>query len=452
MQELSRFPYIEAEFDRDGHLNPPGQGAALIDAVGSTGMTDLIVIAHGWNNDMADARALYAAMFKNVRAILPQVPLPDGRRLGIIGILWPSKKFTDRELIPGGGSASVGEDSDEIGDVSTAHLEKEIDRLKAVATASAPDLDQAKTLIDELENDPGARKRFVDLVRASLDPSIPHRSPGAPAPEASREALNIDPEELFQNLRAPLVERSGESELGGAAGLESTSPVAAAASIGSIFSTAKAAAERLLNFATYYQMKERAGRVGASGVADLLRAIRKSDPHLRIHLVGHSFGARLVTAAADACGGEVHPSSMLLLQAAFSHNGFSPKFKADAQSYTGFFRRVVENRKVIGPIVVTHTANDRAIGIAYAVASRLARQAVSGLGDQDDLYGGLGRNGAVRMPDAELGGHSLELLAPSGNYGFAAGKVFNLKSDRFIDGHSGISNEAVAYAMLRTIA
>ena len=54
----------------------------------------------------------------------------------------------------------------------------------------------------------------------------------------------------------------------------------------------------MLNFATYYQMKERAGTVGAGGLNPLLRELRAAAPDLRIHLVGHSFGGRLVTAAA----------------------------------------------------------------------------------------------------------------------------------------------------------
>lgn len=451
MPELSDFPYLEAQFDREGRLNPPGQDTAVLDGIGSVRATDLVVLAHGWNNDMAEARDLYAALLARVRAVLPQAPLSAGRRLCVLGLLWPSKKFTDRELISGGGAASVGDGGfDEAGDVSTAHLEGEIDRLKAVARPDAPDLEQAKSLLDQLEDDPDARARFVALVRGSLD--LPEPNAGDPRYEPTADALSQDPEQLFQELRAPVRNRPAPSDMGGAAAIGEMSPAGGAAGIGTAFASAKAAAERLLNFATYYQMKERAGRVGGAGVADLLRAVRQRFPDCKVHLVGHSFGARLVSAAADACGDEVKPSSMLLLQAAFSHNGFAPSFRAGNEQYVGFFRRVVEDRKVAGPIVVTHTVNDRAVGLAYAIASRLARQAASDLGDADDLYGGLGRNGALRLPAGELGGASLELLAPGGQYNFVAGKVFNLRADRFIDGHSSISNDAVAYALLRSLA
>jgi hypothetical protein len=453
MSSLSAFPYVEAEFDPDGALGPPTQDEAISDTVSTGKLTDLIVISHGWNNDKKEARDLYAGLFEQVRSTLPQAPLANDRRVGILGILWPSKKFTDRELIPGGGSASLDGSPDDAGDVSTAHLEQEIDRFKAVAKPGPHDLDELKILLDRLEDDPSARKRFVELVHISLDPPAPAPIREQPTPEASASALDPkNTEEIFTVLRAPVFEQPDQSGLGGAASIGDEEPQGGAAGVGSIFDSAKAAAERLLNLATYYQMKERAARIGSSGVADLLRKLRREHPTLCIHLVGHSFGARLVTAAADACGKEVQPASMTLLQAAFSHNSFAPPFESGSTNYTGFFRSVVQDGKIAGPIVITHTVNDKAVGLAYALASRLAHEAAAGLGDENDLYGGLGRNGAVRMPEAELGGRSLEMLAPGGSYTFAKGRVFNLKSDSFIDGHSGICNQAVAYALLKAIA
>src|SRR5262245_32301272 len=104
-------------------------------------------------------------------------------------------------------------------------------------------------------------------------------------------------------------------------------------------------------------MKERAGTVGAKGVAKLLDEFGKSVE--RIHLIGHSFGGRVVTAAAKASSTN-RLKSMTLLQAAFSHNGFEPAI--------GFFRDVVANSRIAGPIVITHTFNDSAVGIAYPAA------------------------------------------------------------------------------------
>lgn len=67
-------------------------------------MTDLVLFSHGWNNDLADARKLYSDLFT---ALAPFVAAMSGRKFAAAAILWPSKKFTDEDLIPGGGAAAL---------------------------------------------------------------------------------------------------------------------------------------------------------------------------------------------------------------------------------------------------------------------------------------------------------------------------------------------------------
>jgi len=235
---------------------------------------------------------------------------------------------------------------------------------------------------------------------------------------------------------------------GGAAGLRSPAAgVGGAAGLGQVFSGVKSAALNLLNYTTYYQMKERAGLVGSSGVNAVLRQIRESFPSLKIHLIGHSFGGRLVTAAADGAANQppVKPNSMTLLQAAFSHNGFAEKFD---QSHDGFFRKVITEHKVSGPIVITYTKNDNAVGLMYPLASLIAGQNASKIGDANDPYGGIGRNGAQKTPEAVNG-----ILGSVGSsYQFQTGKLYNLNSDTCITGHSDIAKNDVAYALLTAVA
>jgi hypothetical protein len=216
----------------------------------------------------------------------------------------------------------------------------------------------------------------------------------------------------------------------------------ATAGLGDLFSGMKAAAWRLLNYATYYQMKERAGIVG-KGLNGMLGAVRQLRPDLRLHLIGHSFGARVVTAAVDGAT-TFQPSSLCLLQGAFSHNGFTEKFD---QHTDGFFRKVVSQFKVNGPIVATHTTNDLAVGVAYPIASRISSDNRSALGDENDVFGGIGRNGAVRMkPDECTQGL---LLPETGPYQFIAKKVHNLRADQFISGHSDVTGRQVANAIVQ---
>ncbi len=136
---------------------------------------------------------------------------------------------------------------------------------------------------------------------------------------------------------------------------------------------------------------------------------------------------------------------MTLLQAAFSHNGFAEKFD---QTHDGFFRKVVTEHKVSGPIVITCTKNDNAVGVLYPLASLIAGQNASRLGDANDPFGGIGRNGAQKTPEAVDG--ILETVGST--YHFQTGKLYNLNADASITGHSDIAKNEVAYALLTAVA
>jgi len=88
------------------------------------------------------------------------------------------------------------------------------------------------------------------------------------------------------------------------------------------------------------------------------------------------------------------------------------------------------------------------VGVAYPLASRLARQAASWLGDANDRYGGIGRNGAQKTPESV----TAALLAAGKPYALTSGRVHNLRADDLITGHSDIVRPEVAYAILSAVA
>ena len=444
MAEVAGFPYFEVQFTKQGEAFDPREKEAVLDAVrGSPQIDDLFVVSHGWNNDIEEARALYRGLFGNVRRILDEggAPALAGRSAAVLGVLWPSKRFAEKDLTPGGG-ASLG------GGLEDRAVQRQLDDLKG--TFDQPDeavLEEAKQLVPALEGSPQAQRQFVDLIRSVLP------RPNDTADDASDTFFDLPGDEVLRLLEPPILPGGGPSGGGGGAGgmglMEEpgAAPMGGAAGIGDFFSGIVAAAGRLLNYATYYQMKERAGQVGMHGLHPLLRAIKAANSDLRVHLVGHSFGGRLVTAAALGPPGSpsTAPASMTLLQAAFSHNAFARDFDGERD---GFFRQVVEQGKVAGPILITHTSNDRAVGLAYPIASRIARQDNADLGDADDVFGGIGRNGAIHTPEAVAG----ELLSDRGQYAFAPGKLYNLRADALISGHSDVTGPAVAYALLSATA
>jgi hypothetical protein len=77
------------------------------------------------------------------------------------------------------------------------------------------------------------------------------------------------------------------------------------------------------------------------------------------------------------------------------------------------------------------------------------------LGDENDIYGGMGSNGAQNQnttPERVIG----TLFDVGGAYPFAAGatssKPHNLLADAFISGHSDIVKPQVAYAVSVALA
>lgn len=464
MADIAGFPYYRAEFNKKATPVDPAQVKAVLDAVEpAAGLTDLLVVSHGWNNDMADAQNLYEALFQRFRDALHigLVPGVANRKFAVVGVFWPSKKFAEEELIPGG-AASISPAAGVAGKpaLPATALTKQLDGLKGVFDHPQADqlLEQAKALVANLESSPAAQAQFADLIR-----QLPSRT-AATSEDASDQFFTRKGDDLLKRMEAPMAAATppapGRPGGGGAAGGPGMgrpgTPVAAppgaaargqAAGIGDWFSGIKAGAANLLNFTTYYQMKERAGTIGAGPVNDLLAKVRAKNSALRIHLIGHSFGGRLVTAAA-AGPQKFAPSTMTLLQAAFSHNGFSPDY--DGSGTKGVFRVVVDDARVNGPILISHSDKDQAVGLAYPLASRISGEQASALGDATDKYGGIGRNGAVKTDRDAVKGVLLKAGAPG--YRFERGKLYNLNADACISNHSDICRDEVAFAVLTAVA
>ena len=436
------YPYQELEFAKDGspvHHEQADAVRALADQV-----TDVVVISHGWNNDMDEARVLYRNLFASMDAVQQARGTGLGdRSIGVVGVLWPSKRFADAELVPGGAAG--------IGDADPALA----DDLRAMAGAfDAPGaekvLARAATLAGRLEGSPKAQREYADLLRSlvSADASEP-----ADAPD---ELFALDGPDLLDRLQTAMLSLSlgpVPAAGGGAMGLGGGLAVGGggvagdgrggAAGLGSALTHAWSKGRSLLNFITYYEMKARAGAIGAGSVAPVLHT--QVTGRATVHLVGHSFGARLVTAAADALPGARSVGSLSLLQAAFSHNAFAKEWEPGRP---GGFRRMVDEHRVSGSTIITHTRNDKAVGIAYAIASSIADQAASGLGDADSPFGGLGSNGAQHTTEAD-NGQALQDVGAT--YHFAGGGIHNLAADRFVSGHGDVSNSQVANAVLQNI-
>ena len=433
MDEIAGIPYVEASFDKNGQ--GPEKGVVL-----PAGVTDLIVMSHGWNNNKSKAEDLYNKFFASFAAAAQPNDLP-GRKLVILGVFWPSREYDTSVAVSGtpatggGGAALGGGDGDAI-----KRLEEKLDDMKEIFTDPEHKklLDEAKALLPDLEEKASVRNEFVKKMRSLLDPSAAGKE------DASNIFFKDDGNELMKNLKAEEEDLGEDIAEGGASlplGVGTTAvPEGGAAGLVEFFSGFKAAAINLLNYTTYYEMKTRSGTVGKSGVAPLIDKLASQVE--RMHLIGHSFGCRVVTSAAlNSKTDKI--KSMALIQAAFSQNGFS-------RSEHGFYRAVVDNHRIKGPVLITHTPNDRAVGLAYPLASRISGDKTMAFGDKDDLFGAMGRNGAQKMEQGEA--VEGKLLPVGGAYTFKADTCFNLEASDFIKDHKDIKGKEVGYMARRAVA
>lgn len=423
-------PYAAVEFTTKGEAADEQQAAAALATVKDAQATDVLLIAHGWNNDIPAAERLFERV---IARLATEAQLAD-RRLAVIGVLWPSVRWADDDDLAGGG-VSVADPRQQL-DLA---INQAVDD-PAVAAGLLAAADRLETTGDGQEDFVAALRPLLPDADGGEDPLPQALAEGdaaalfAAAEEVELAGLDDEPDGAPGDADADLPPGVMPDLLGGpdtaAAGLSLRSPLVLA--------------RLLLNTSTYYTMKDRAGTVGSVGVAELARRLHDHVPDVAVHLAGHSFGARVVSAAAAAS--EVPLGSVTLLQGAFSHFGFARNYADSGKD--GAFRRALTEGQVSGPIVVTHTHNDLAVRTAYALASRIARQTGAALvGGPDDPYGGIGANGARDTEEAE----SRDLQAADAAYDFTPGRVYNLRSDAFVGGHSRVTGPEVVHALAGAI-
>jgi hypothetical protein len=444
MEKLAGFPFWSIEFGKDGVALPATDMGTVEKELKDAGVTDLYVMSHGWNNDKADARNLYDRFFTQLRAALDANPAYQSRTYGVLGIFWPSKKFADKELIPGGAAGlSSGPPK-----TNSKQVTDQLENLKDAFSAADANtrLDTIVTLVGKAESDSGAQREILEHIRQIMRSAITDPTAASQNEDNVSHFLTTDAGELFATLASPPRVAGARAHTAGTGGAASLTSRNVGGAMGISFSGVWDAIKNALNFATYYEMKNRAGVVGRKGVYPALSQLRQDNPTRKMHLIGHSFGARVVTAASDgldAASSPVRPESICLAQAAFSHYAFAERWDG---AHDGLFRSVLTPAKLRGPMLVTHSVHDFPVGVAYAIASRLANQVASAIGDEHDIYGGLGRNGALKCGAVEA------TLGTTASYQWKPGGATNLNADKIIGGHSDIAKKDLGEAILSAVA
>ncbi|HKH49852.1 MAG TPA: hypothetical protein VKM72_34800 [Thermoanaerobaculia bacterium] len=448
MESVHGFDFFRLKFDASGKLQEAQTFEELKQRANAAGATDAVLIAHGFRNDENDATGLYTRFLETFRQNLsrPELqPSLGSRKFIVAGIYWPSKAFKEAS---GGDEGSVqGLDDGET--VQKELVREQLEELQAdedLSPEQRESLDRAIQLLDEVKGSDEAQDELVDNVLSVLDGA------DIDATEGLDEIRAKPGSELLAALRSPIIlsTAADEEDDGGIAGVGAVfvpDEDGATQGVGSFFGSIFGRIGQFLNLTTWYQMKNRSGIVGAKGVAQAVRDLKASRPGLKIHLVGHSLGGRLMAACVKSLATpKLQPDSVTLLQAAFSHYGFSPD---NGHGKAGFFRAVMQDQVVRGPLVATFSKLDTVVGKVYAVASRLAGDNTEAVGDANDPFGGIGRNGSQKTEEAVK-----DFLHEVGQpYNFTTARVTNLDgSANLITSHGDVTNPRVTYAFASAVA
>lgn len=346
--EMSVTPYWELTFDADGDVDAR-QRDRLIKELAQRKVRDLIVFSHGWNTDRSGATRLYSRFFEPVPALAPQA------RLGYVGVLWPSMRFSDEPIpdLPPSVAAEHPATARPVLDKGTRHS------LLEVFPGRATIVEQIARLLDQQPDEEASLEEFGRLVRLLVEVR-----PGGPQASFAADTLTEgepagDPLMLFGDTATICGEfAQALAELEG--------PGSASFAMPRLWD----GAHELLRQATYYAMKRRAGTVGERGLGPVIGQLAKASPEVRVHLVGHSFGGRLVSFALRGLPEGVRAvKSVTLLQGAFSHYAFAARLPHDPRASGALNGR---HNRIDGPLVCCYSRFDSALGTIYPLASRMA--------------------------------------------------------------------------------
>ncbi|MFF7450770.1 MULTISPECIES: serine-threonine protein kinase [unclassified Streptomyces] len=347
---MSVRPYWELMFDADGDPEGRRQGRLLAGVV-ERGVRDLIVFAHGWNSDRSTATRLYSRFFEPIPELAPDA------RLGFAGVVWPSMRFADEPIPEVPRSVAAQSVRRPALDKDTRHA------LLETFPGRTTVVEQITRLLDQQPREEAELEEFGRLVRmlVELVPAGPQALFGA---DTLAEGVPQSEPDMFRGPVAEVCEDFARA----LAHVESPDTAA-----GFTIPDPWDGAHELLRQATYYAMKRRAGTVGERGLGRVIGQLAAAAPGVRVHLVGHSFGGRLVSFALRGLPEGVRTvKSVTLLQGAFSHYAFATRLPHDPRA--GGVLQGQQNR-VDGPLVCCFSRHDCALGTLYPLASRMAGDA-----------------------------------------------------------------------------
>ncbi|UWU68049.1 hypothetical protein [Bradyrhizobium sp. NC92] len=413
-------------FDKDGACTSPKTRDALLTRIADR-QQPIIFFSHGWNNDFADAVDLYRRFLSDFERVIAAHPIGHGPAI-FVGVSWPSIWLPSE---PGPQMAAAS-------DLQMLTNEAVLQEVAGLLPSTA-DRARLYELLEVNKIDLTEARELARLVKPIIIPDQPEGVKEAQANEDNILAAIKDIQLASEGEASTdddidaigTVDGSGRGRIRAAGGLEYLDP------------------RNAIRMASLYIMKDRAGKVGANGIATLLREMLTGCP-APIHGVGHSFGCKVMLSALVAGSRPTRRmKSLLLLQPAISYLSFATHIPG--RDAPGGYRDAFD--LVETPIFSTYSAADIPLHAIYHLA--LLRQKDLGelqiaappttAGSPPSVYAALGgygpRDAAEQLVDP------IPLPGEHVDYPNAPIVGFDGSAGNRIDAHGGIANPSTAWLL-----
>jgi len=428
-------------FDKEGTCTGPETREEMLTSLASGRFTDIFLFSHGWNNDWSVASKRYDDFIEGFGKQRANRNSDYGRPYAplLAGVFWPSTAL----VLP----------SEEGPDFAAAGLDQQaVDASVDAGELAAAIPAASRARFDELMKKPSFAPGDEEALAALLAP-VWNDLQRAGTNEADVRVEPMTAAELVALWRSDrAVARVQEADEYG--GLAAGSPVAtampgAALSIGDIVN----APRDLIRAFTVLQMKDRAVRVGGSGVAALLRDVLQRS-QARVHLIGHSYGCIIMLSALSAIPSSAvtrKVDSVLLLQAAVSRFCFATK--VPGKPYPGGYRVAFD--RVTQPILATFTRRDLPLTKLFHWAVRrdsdLGQPEIAGVRPAPSKYAALGGFGPDGCLDSEYLVEPIHAVGQPYVLDTPQLRIVALQADEEIKGHGAVSVPETWWALFNQV-
>jgi len=426
-------PFYIIPFDKEGRCEGPATRAHLIDAVRDGSFTDIYLFSHGWNDDWSAATERYESFIGGYMKMRSDrgLPAPAPYRPLLVGIFWPSTAlvFGEKEKGPGFAGAGVPDagvaaERREVAEIAAAlpdeHVERFYELAQKPALGEAEALELARIALtlpaqggDEITDEVSSPEDLVRLWK--LVPPVDENGGKAPA------------------------EPKGDDDFG-------TADAAGGPQAAGVFDFLDP--RLLIRLFTAWQMKDRAGVVGFRGVGPLLRELLAAG-QARLHLIGHSYGGKVLLSATASAELPRPVETMLLLEPAVSHLCFADRVPSTDRP--GGYRSVLS--RVRKPILSTFSSRDIPLTVVFHLAVRraddLGELRIAAEGEPPSKFAALGGYGP-----RHAGEQLVDIKDPLDRYALPMDgpRIYGLRGDRTIGGHGDISNESTWWALYNLVS